>query len=142
MLRIPQVILLFFTGRNEVVAKVTFFTRVCDSVNGGGSPGRQNPPGTGRETPLAGRTPPDQADTPPGPGRPPRPPDQADHPAPRTRQTPPLGSRLQNTVYEWPVRILLECILVILSHARKVTSIIVNVLIRKIKPIQPVSYEK
>ena len=42
-------------------------------------------------------TPPDQADTPL---------DQAD--------TPP-GSRLQNTVYERPVRILLECILVLWS---------------------------
>ena len=32
-------------------------------------------------------------------------------PPPRTRQTPP-GSRLQHTVYERPVRIPLECILV------------------------------
>ena len=55
-----------------------------------------------------GDTPPDQAD-PPGPGRPPW--DQADTP-PGTRQTPPLGRRLQHTVYERPVRILLECILV------------------------------
>ena len=67
----------------------------------------------------------DQAD-PPGPGRPPRtrqtPPDQAE--PPRIRQTPPdqadpprqtptpPESRLQHTVYERPVRILLECILV------------------------------
>ena len=43
--------------------------------------------------------PPDHAD-PPGPGRP-----------PWTRQTPP-GSRLQHVVYEQPVCILLECILV------------------------------
>ena len=57
---------------------------------------------------------------PPGPGRPP--PDQADTPwtrqTPQTRQTPgpsrhpPPGSRLQHTVYERPVLILLECILV------------------------------
>ena len=68
---------------------------------------RRAPPGT-RQTPLAGRTP-------PGPGRPPpagrTPPDQAE-PPPMTRQTPSPGSRLQNTVYEQPVRILLECILV------------------------------
>ena len=81
-----------------------------------------------RRTPPAGRTPPgretprDQAhplgkENPPRPGRTPpagRPPqDQA--PPPRTRQTPPLpppGRRLQHTVNERPVRILLECILV------------------------------
>ena len=50
-------------------------------------------------------------DTPPSkPPRPGRPPDQAD--PPRTRQTPP-GTRHHHTVYEQPVRILLECILVI-----------------------------
>ena len=112
------------------------FTRVCDSVHRGrGSPGTTPPPGT-RQTP-----PQDQAD-PPRPGRHPRtrqtlpdqadtPPDQADHPPdqadsppdqtdppPRTRQTPPPppptppGRRLQHTVNERPVRILLECILV------------------------------
>ena len=59
------------------------------------------------------RTPRDWADTPPGLGR--------QHPPgpgrlPRTRQTPPRGSRLQHTVYEQPVRILLECILVIFFH--------------------------
>ena len=79
---------------------------------------------------------------PPGPGRPPR--DQADTTTPRTRQTPqpprtrqtspktrqtppgedtlldqadpPPGSRLQHMVYEQPVRILLECILVLLNY--------------------------
>ena len=56
------------------------------------------PPGPGRHPPPRTRQTP-----PPGPGR---------HP-PQTRQTPPSpGSRLQNMVYEWPVRILLECILV------------------------------
>ena len=53
----------------------------------GADPPDQTPPGT-RQTPL------DQAD-PPGPGR---------HPP---------GSRLQQTVYERLVRILLECILVV-----------------------------
>ena len=78
------------------------------------------PPGPGRP-PQTRETPPDQGDppqtreTPLGPGRPPRtrrtPRDQADVP-PMTRKTPP-GSRLQHTVYERPVRILLECILVL-----------------------------
>ena len=84
------------------------------------SPFPSPPPGT-RQTP-----PPDQAD-PPGPGRPPgqtppgpgrhpsglgrHPLDQADPPGPGRH---PLGSRLQHTVYERPVRILLECILVML----------------------------
>ena len=77
-----------------------------------------DPPGPGRHPPTPphpgpGRHPPqphtrDQGDTPhtpsPGPGRHP--------PTPGTRQTPPPGSRLQHTVYERPVRILLECILV------------------------------
>ena len=116
------------------------FTRVCDSVHRGGSPGtppqaRQGDP-PGRETPPAGRTPPlDQADPPgwenppgpgrhpPGPGRPPRlreppqtrqtPPGPGRHPPPGPGRHPP-GSRLQNTVYERPVRILLKCILVFL----------------------------
>ena len=75
------------------------FTGVCDSVHGGDQ----------ADTPRDER-PPDQADPPPpGPGRPRQTrqtlPDQAD--------TPP-GSRHQHTVNEQPVRILLECILVIL----------------------------
>ena len=78
------------------------------------------PPGPGRPSPGTDTT------LPPGPGRPPRadpprpgrptppgsrhPPDQAD---------PPPGSRLQHTVYERPVRILLECILVFLVFATR-----------------------
>ena len=46
--------------------------------------------------------------SPPGPGRPPW--DQADPPG--DQADPPPGSRLQHMVYERPVRILLECILV------------------------------
>ena len=55
------------------------------------------------------------------------PPDQTHHHHPRTRHTIPLDqahhppdqahpprSRLRHTVYEWPVRILLECILVLI----------------------------
>ena len=53
--------------------------------------------------------PPDQADTPRTRQAPPL--DQADPPG--TRQATPPGSRLQHTVYERPVRILLECILVL-----------------------------
>ena len=79
------------------------FTRVCDSVYRGGSPGRENSPmggrtPPGRETPQAGRTPPEQtpprADTPleqtPPRSRPP----QSRHP-PRSR---PPGSRLPREV--------------------------------------------
>ena len=107
------------------------FTRVCDSVHRGGlrrtpldqvDPPRQGdppagrtplagrtPPGT-RQTPLlAGRTPPEWAD-PPDQGEPPR--DQAD--TPQQGEPPSPGRRLQHTVNERPVRILLECILVII----------------------------
>ena len=107
------------------------FTGVCLSTGGGGclpqcmlgchtlprdqgdppaGPGR--PHGTRETPPGPGRPPRDQADTPPGPGRPPHgtretPPGPGRHPPP--------GSRLQHTVYERPVRILLECILVLAS---------------------------
>ena len=72
--------------------------------------GCHNPPGW--------RAPPDEADQPPQNGEPPRtrqtppgmenPPDQADPPG---MENPPR-SRLQHTVYERPVCILLECIIV------------------------------
>ena len=80
------------------------------------SPLGADPPGTRQTPPRTRQTPPRTRQTPPGPGRPsPRdqaePPwDQADTPLPGTRQTTPPGSRLQHTVYERPVRILLECI--------------------------------
>ena len=64
---------------------------------------RQTPPQDQADPPGTRQTPQDQAD-PPGPGKPPW--DQADTPPPPT----PPGSKLQHTVYEWPVRILLECI--------------------------------
>ena len=124
------------------------FTRVCDSVHGGGGVSgeppwtRENPPPRHQGDPLdQGEPPRDQADppdqgdtppgtrqtppppgprrppplpptcseTPPGPGRPPQ--DQGDPPG--RENPPPPGRRLQHTVNERPVRILLECILVI-----------------------------
>ena len=74
-----------------------------------------DPPGQGRHPPH----PPDQADTPPGPGRHPR--DQAETPTS-------LGSRLEHTVYERPVHILLECILVKFLSTFKVkrTIVVIN----------------
>ena len=80
------------------------FLHVCVILFTGGGLQAGRPPPT-RQTPprdLAGRTsqPPDQADTlpPPGPGRP---------------ISPPPERRLQHTVNERPVRILLEYILVL-----------------------------
>ena len=66
------------------MAKVMFL-HVSVILFMGGSPGRENPPGQGEPSRQGG--PPQQGGTPP-------------------------GSRLQNTVYERPVHILLECILV------------------------------
>ena len=111
---------LLITGRNEVVAKVMFLQvcvcpqggRVSASVHAGMPypPRMENPPEW--RTPLDGEPPrmetPPNAEPPPD-GEPPRdgepPPDGGTH-------TPPPRSRLQHTVYERPVRILLECILV------------------------------
>ena len=82
------------------------FTPVCHSVHRGGLP----------QCMLGYQHPPDQTHTPhPPPGsRPPQ--DQTTpgirHPPPEQTPCPPQGSRLQHTVYERPVRILLECILV------------------------------
>ena len=86
-------------------------------------PGR-HPLGTRQTPPDQADTPPDQADPtlpgtrqiPPGPGRPPRnrqtPPRTSQTPPEQANTPPPPRSRLQHTVYERPVRILLECILV------------------------------
>ena len=74
---------------------------------------RQTPPGPGRHPPRPGRHPPDQADTPLDQADTPldqTPPPQTRQTPPQTRQTSPPGSRLQHTVYERPVCILLECI--------------------------------
>ena len=127
-----------FTGRNEVVAKVMFLQVSVILSTGGGSP--ENPPGT-KENPPPGprRTPPrdqgepprtkesppwDQGEPPPGPRRTPPgtkenpPPDQGEPPLgprrtpPDQAEPPPPGRRLQHTVNERPVRIILECNLV------------------------------
>ena len=73
---------------------------------------RENPPGPrrippARTPPGPGRHPPQTRENPPGPRRTPRP----GRTPPGPRRTPP-GRRLQHTVNERPVRILLECILV------------------------------
>ena len=100
------------------------FTRVCDSVHRGGlragraHPDQGEPPRTRENPPPDQGEPPRTRENPPGPGRTPLdqgepPPDQGKPPRPGPGRPPP-GSRLQNTVYERPVRILLECILVYL----------------------------
>ena len=113
------------------------FTRVCDSVHWGGVSGepppgtRQTPPDHGERPQDQGEPPWDQEELPPQPGRPPwdqaPPPDQGEPPRtkenpPGTKETPPPdqgehpppGRTLQHTVNERPVRILLECILVLI----------------------------
>ena len=84
------------TGRNEVVAKVIFLqVSVCPRGGEGvclSACWDAIPPGW-RAPPLDGETPPRWR-------------------TPRMENPPPPGSRLQHTVYERLVRILLECILV------------------------------
>ena len=99
------------TGRNEVLAKVIFLHLSFCSQGGfwqGDPPGMENPPGPdtppSMETPLGPDRPRDQ--TPPRHGDPHR-------TWPPRDQTPPPGSRLRHTVYDRPVCILLECILVL-----------------------------
>ena len=90
-------------------AKVMFL-QASVILSGGRVSGRENPPS--RETPPAGRPPGRQMP------RDQTPRDQTPHrrQTPPRRQTPwhqtPPGSRLQHTVNERSVRILLECILV------------------------------
>ena len=96
-----------FTGRNEVVSKVIVLHLFVILFTGGVS-SRENPP--------AGRTLPPGLDTPqtrPPPG--PDPPGTDTPLGPNTPPSrhPPPGSRLQHTVNERPVCILLECILVV-----------------------------
>ena len=90
----------------------------------GGSP-ENPPPGQADTPPSQGEPPRDQAD-PPGPGRTPpdwgEPPQARENPPLPDQGEPPLGQgepppprrKLQHTVNEWPVRILLECILVLM----------------------------
>ena len=121
--------MLLITGRNEVLAKVIFLhLSVIHSVHRGGgillawggfschptppawrTPGADTPP---EQTPPGMENPPDQ--TPPGMENPPEqtpPPCPPDGEPPPTPDTPP-GSRPRHTIYDRPVRILLECILV------------------------------
>ena len=112
------------------------FTGVCDSVHRGGvclsacwdttplgadTPQSRHP--LGADTPPRADTPPEQTppweQTPHWSRHPPRSrhlPEQTplgvDIPHPPQADTPPPRSRLRHTVNEWPVRILLECILV------------------------------
>ena len=101
------------------------FTRVCDSVHRGESPGRENPPWAGRTPLQAGRTPP--WEQPPREQPPPRadPPPGRENPPPTRagRTPPPRGNTLQHTVNERPVRILLECILALKVFYYHVTTI-------------------
>ena len=108
-------LLSLITGR--VVAKVMILHVSVILLRGGGLRAGRTPPRPGRP-PWTRQTPLDQADPPRTRQTHPLPPwdqadplDQADPPGPG-RPPPPPGSRLQNTVYEQPVRILLECILV------------------------------
>ena len=113
----------FVTGRNEVVAKVIFLHLFVILFTGGrgfclNACWDINPPGSRLQPPSP---PPDQAPPPgsrlparkqihpppPGPGTP-----QSRDPPWTRHPYPPLGSRLQHTVYKRPVSILLECILV------------------------------
>ena len=96
------------------------FTPVCHSVHRGGrgSPSLGGSP-CQTPTPPAWRTPPDQTPPPPGADPPsmenPPPPEQTPphQTPPPDGEPPPPGSRLRHTVYDRPVRILLECILVL-----------------------------
>ena len=111
------------------------FTPVCHSVHREGGSGKENPPRP--DTPPNGEPPWTRPDTPPDGEPPPQtrhPPDG--EPPPRPDQTPslmenpppgwrtphphgmenPPGGRLRHTVYDRPVRILLECILVRLCY--------------------------
>ena len=143
--------MLVITGRNEVVAKVIFLhlsvTFFCSQGGGVASehagippPWEQTPPPKQTPSELGYHPPPEQTPTypPPWEQTPPqsRHPPRADPPRPDTplaadtppEQTPPPpGSRLQHTVYERPVRILLECILVVNTVYNELNSANVNV---------------
>ena len=134
--------ILVFTGHNKVVAKVIFlhlffilFTGGSASLHAGITPPQEKTPPD--QTPrtrhhhpgtrhLPGPDTPQSRPLPPGPGTPPEQTPQPRHIPPDQTPTPPdqapsplgpgiplfPGSRLQHTVYEQPVHILLECILV------------------------------
>ena len=104
----------FITGRNKVVAKVIFLHLSVILFTGGACLSAcwdAHPPGA--DTPQE-QTPPGADTTPPeqSPPREQTPQEQTQPPGSRH----PSGSRLRYTVYERPVRILLECILVLFVH--------------------------
>ena len=76
-------------------------------------PRSRHPPGLDTPRSRHPPNPPGQGDTPPGSRHPPGPDPPGPDP-PRDQTPPPPGSTLQHTVNERPVRILLECILVLL----------------------------
>ena len=98
-----------FTGRNEVVAKVIFLHLSVILFTGGVS-SRENLPAW--RTPPSSENPPCQGEPPPTRENPPGPDPPGPEPPPGPDPPSPPGSRLQHTVNERPVRILLECILV------------------------------
>ena len=93
------VILVFLPAATKLWPRLCVYT--CVILFTGGVSGQGEPP-------RAGKTPP------PGQGEPP-----LEQTPPRSRHPPP-GSRLQHTVNERPVRILLECILVESSLSRAI----------------------
>ena len=101
-------VFVLITGRNEVVAKVIFLHLFVILFTGRGVSSKENPPA--RENPPCQEEPPGRENPPPPGNRP---------PPPLPGRTPPPGSRLQHTVNERPVRILLECILVVCKLINK-----------------------
>ena len=95
------------TGRNEVVAKVMFLHLSVILFTGGSASVHAGipPPSPEARTPLPRSTHPPGSTHPHLPG--------STHPHPPGSTHPPPGSRLRHTVNERPVRILLECILVL-----------------------------
>ena len=88
-----------FAGRNEVLAKVIFFYLSVILFTGGGGVWQGDPPWLdGDPLRLDGGNPPSWMEETPSP--------------PAGWRNPPPGSGLRHTVYDRPVRILLECILV------------------------------
>ena len=81
---------------------------------------RPPPPGTTPPYPWDHTTPWNQTPTPPGPHHPPRTRAPSPGPDPPPRDQVPPGSGLQHTFYERPVRILLECILIIFLFRKRI----------------------
>ena len=115
---VPRYVIFLFLPAATKSGQGNIFTSVCQEFcpQGGEEgvclsacwdthPPEQTPPGSRHPNPPGRRPPPDQA--PPRSRHPPR----TRHP-PQQETRPPLVRRLQHTVNERPVHILLECILV------------------------------